>query len=56
MRRKGLTIQLDNDIYEIIKREAANNRISIAAQIRLIISSNLKAEEQWDNQTNLKRK
>lgn len=56
MRKKGLTIQLDNDVYESIKKKALENRISIASQIRLMISSNLKVEEQWHNQKHSKKK
>lgn len=46
MRRKGITIQLDNDLYENILKLASDNRISIAAQIRLILSSQLKEQTQ----------
>ena len=45
MRRKSLTIQLDNDLYEQVSNLAKENRIAIAAQIRLILASQLKEQE-----------
>lgn len=42
MRRKSVTIQLDNDLYKYISDCANENHISIASQIRLMLAPQLK--------------
>lgn len=45
MRRKGITIQLDIDMYNNILRLANENRISVAGQIRLMLAPQLKEQD-----------
>lgn len=45
MRRKSITIQLDNDMYQNILKLANENRISVAGQIRLMLAPQLKEQD-----------
>lgn len=45
MRKLGITIQLDRDMYEQLRILADKNRISLAAQIRLLIANKLSENE-----------